>query len=482
MFTRNCRNFKGEIEYYLNNGQNVFDSKIDGVFQTLKVKTWLCRANIKKQEGYHAAHLLFILFMLPLLQLNTVHSFCRKQWEQWSISKKDTYYRFKQNTNYRWRAFMNGINRQIFNSLDVYSSPQKDLCFVIDDTILQKSGRKIENVSYIHDHTVGRSVLGFCIVTLGLFTGNAFYPLDYAYRFSKKRHAKTPEKIGDPRSSSGLRSYEAKNCTKLELALAMIQRAVKTGLIPGYVLFDSWYSWPGFIKSIKKIHQDIHVICRLKDSNVHYCYNGQKYKLSELHKKIRNGFKKNSRTGLLLKRVKVTFSGSDEPVVILFSKGYREPELEPTNGKKKKKEPSWAAFLCTNSKLHSSTIIKEYSKRWPIEVCFKECKQMLGLGKDQSNNFNGQVCANSLSFLRYNVLNYLNEAENHSTMGGLFENLVDDTAIKTYSARLWEFFRGLFCVCFSKIFDIFNIDEDFYAFFEALEHTLTGFPPFQGCC
>ncbi|WP_459919067.1 transposase, partial [Desulfocicer niacini] len=54
--------------------------------------------------------------------------------------------------------------------------PQKDLCFVIDDTILQKSGRKIENASYIHDHTVGRSVLGFCIVTLGLFTGNAFYP------------------------------------------------------------------------------------------------------------------------------------------------------------------------------------------------------------------------------------------------------------------------------------------------------------------
>ena len=123
MFTRNCRNFKGEIEYYLNNGQNVFDSKIDGVFQTLKVKTWLCRANIKKQEGYHAAHLLFILFMLPLLQLNTVHSFCRKQWEQWSISKKDTYYRFKQNTNYRWRAFMNGINRWLsayFNALIIF--------------------------------------------------------------------------------------------------------------------------------------------------------------------------------------------------------------------------------------------------------------------------------------------------------------------------------------------------------------------------
>lgn len=106
---------------------------------------------------------------------------------------------------------------------------------------------------------------------------------------------------------------------------------------------------------------------------------------------------------------------------------------------------------------------------------------MLALGKDQSNDFNGQVCATSLSFLRYNVLNYLNAAENHSTMGGLFESLVDDTAIKSYSTRLWEFFRGLFCVCFSKIFDIFNIDEDFQAFLEAVDLALTGFPPFQGC-
>ncbi len=62
--------------------------------------------------------------------------------------------------------------------------------FVIDDTILNKLGKKIENVSYIFDHNLGRSVLGFSIVTLGLFTGTSFYPLDFAYRFGKKRDAK----------------------------------------------------------------------------------------------------------------------------------------------------------------------------------------------------------------------------------------------------------------------------------------------------
>jgi hypothetical protein len=261
----------------------------------------------------------------------------------------------------------------------------------------------------------------------------------------------------------------------------MIRRAVKAGIRPGYVLFDSWYSWPGFIQSIRNIHRDIHVVCRLKNSNVHYWYNGRKYKLSELYQKIRNGFKKDARTGLLLKRVKVTLPDCDESVVILFSKGYQEPELEPVNGRKKKKTPSWVAFLCTNPKLHSASIIKKYIKRWPIEVCFKECKQMLGLGKDQSNDFNGQVNSSTLSFLRYNVLNYLNVAENYSTMGGLFESLVDDAAVKSYSARLWEFFRGLFDVSFSKIFDLFDIQEDFQAYLDTLEQALSGFTPFQGC-
>ena len=31
--------------------------------------------------------------------------------------------------------------------------------FVIDDTVIPKRGRNIENVSFIHDHNIGRSVL-----------------------------------------------------------------------------------------------------------------------------------------------------------------------------------------------------------------------------------------------------------------------------------------------------------------------------------
>jgi len=478
----NRKKFKGEIENYLINRHNNFDSKVSTVFSALNLKTWLCRTNIIKQDGYHASHILFVLIVLPLLRLKTIHSFCEKHWHSWSSSRKDTFYRFKQNTKYRWRAFMYKINIEIFQHLDFERIPQEERYFVIDDTNLAKAGRKLENVSYIFDHNLNRHILGFCVVTLGLFTSKGFYPLDFAYRFGKRRHPKSPnEKIGDPRSSSGLRSYEAKHYTKLELALMMIENAVKRGTIPGYVMFDSWYAWPTVINTIRKLNDTIHVICRLKNSNVQYEYNGAKYKLSELYQQIKNKFKKDIRTGLHLSRIKVKLPGSEEESVIVFSKGYCEPEDDKIKGKKKGKKEKWVAFLSTNTVLHSSTIIKKYIKRWPIEVCFKECKQMLDLGKDQSNDFNAQVFATTASFLRYNILNYLNQMENYPTLGALFEDTADESAVISYAHRLWDFFYGLLQISFSKIFELFEIEDDFQSYIDTLTESLTALAPFEGC-
>jgi len=139
------------------------------------------------------------------------------------------------------------------------------------------------------------------------------------------------------------------------------------------------------------------------------------------------------------------------------------------------------AFLCTDTRLHAATIIKKYTMRWPIEVCFKECKQMLDLGKDQSNSFNAQVFSTTASFMRYNLLNYLNKSDNYATLGELFDQISDQAAVVSYAHRLWDFFRGLFMVSFSTLFDIFKINEEFQPYFDALTETISDFRPFQGC-
>ena len=140
--------------------------------------------------------------------------------------------------------------------------------------------------------------------------------------------------------------------------------------------------------------------------------------------------------------------GSVDPVIIVFVKGCSEPEESEVKGKKKRKEPKWAAVLSTDTHLHASTVIKKYARRWACEVFFKESKQLLSLGKDASNSFQSQVCATTISFIRYAVINYLNEKEQHIGLGPLFEELADKTATFTYAQRIWQFFKGLFEISF----------------------------------
>ena len=68
MNTTNCGKFKGEIENYLVNGQNNIDSKTNNLFRSLKLKTWLCRTNIVKKDGYHASHVLFKMIRISFLR------------------------------------------------------------------------------------------------------------------------------------------------------------------------------------------------------------------------------------------------------------------------------------------------------------------------------------------------------------------------------------------------------------------------------
>jgi len=449
MLSTKCKKFKGEIENYLRNSQNQFECKIDRLFSTLKVKTWLCRTNIIKKDGYPASHLLFVLFILPLLKLNNIHCFCRKGWQQWSHSGKDAFYRFKQSA-FRWRSFVYKFLVELFKK---HNAVKGQKFFVIDDTVLPKRGKHIENVSFVYDHCLGRSVLGYCLVKLGLLSQNGYYPLDFSFWFSSKRHAKSPAPvIGDPRSISGQRSFEAANSTKIELALQMLKRAIAYGFSADYVLFDSWYAWPSLISAIRDIKKGPHVICRLKDSKTQFVYQGKKYRLSALYQKVKGQLRKSKRTGLLIKRVTVKMPNDDKPVVIVFAKGYSEPETESIKGKKQKLQPKWVAFLSTDARPQAATIIKHYTKRWSTEVFFKECKQLMGLGKDHSQNFDAQVFAATISFLRYAVLSYLNEVENTGSKGILFEHLADEAAQITYVQRLWQFFSALFSNSFSYIF------------------------------
>ncbi len=457
--------FKGEIEEYLGT-KNIFERKIDEVFKRLRIKTGLNRAGIVKKDGYHAGHLLFILVLLPILKIKTVQGFCRKHLEQWSEARKDAFYRLK-TKDYRWRSLLYWITEI---ALDVIST--EDACIVVDDTILKKTGGSIENVSYVYDHNAGKSVLGYCMVVIGLFTSGGFFPLDFGFSASDKRHKRGCEYKGDKRSSSGRMSTEATEMTKLQLVESMIKRALSHGVKAKYVLFDSWFSFPSFIGKIRKL--ELHIVCRLKDMKTKYGYNGNDYRLSELYKQIRHSFKKDRETGLFLYPVTVEVSGVGLATIV-FARGYQEPD-----GQKEK----WIAFLSTDLLLSPAEIIKKYTNRWSIEVFFKESKQLLALGKEQSTSFNAQIASISISIMTYSILAFLNHSEKMPTKGELFEYLSDKAAEITYGQRLWTFFYGLFKKSLNSIFNIIGSNADCSHYMNIIDSSLqayTGYTPLLRC-
>ncbi len=107
---------------------------------------------------------------------------------------------------------------------------------------------------------------------------------------------------------------------------------------------------------------------------------------------------------------------------------------------------------------------------------------MLGLGKEQAQDFNAQIFSVTAAWLRYNLLSFLNQNDNYpDSIGSLFDQIAQTSSLGTYSQRLWEFFAGLFVASFSTLFDIFEIEEDFSSYFDVISQTLIDFSPIREC-
>jgi len=68
---------------------------------------------------------------------------------------------------------------------------------------------------------------------------------------------------------------------------------------------------------------------------------------------------------------------------------------------------------------------------------FKESKQLLGLGKNQSQDFDAQIASNTISFIQYIILATHKRANNYETIGGIFKGTKDDIAEQIFTDRLF---------------------------------------------
>ncbi len=98
---------------------------------------------------------------------------------------------------------------------------------IIDDTVISKRfAKKIENLSWVFDSKIGKSILGLNIVMITWSNGKVTIPLMIEV-YSK-----------------------ANKKTKIDLAIELIEYAYFLLIKPEYITFDSWYAADKLLKKI----------------------------------------------------------------------------------------------------------------------------------------------------------------------------------------------------------------------------------------
>ena len=111
--------------------------------------------NPLKKQGYKFEYVLSILLSLPFIDVPNVSSL-----ETYGVSgKKDVFYRLKNNFFIDWRSIL-WLFASRFTKImrDKARDNNETKCLIIDDSLLEKTGKFIEKISRVWDHVSQRSL------------------------------------------------------------------------------------------------------------------------------------------------------------------------------------------------------------------------------------------------------------------------------------------------------------------------------------
>lgn len=439
------RNSIKEIENVFQIHGYSIDTIIFDVMKTFKLKTHCRQVGFQKQDGYTASEIVTLMLMLPLMLLKSINSFYKSEFQKVTAMKKDAFYRLKNNEKMPWRTLLLVMAKQFQQLVNPTKEIADKSAFILDDTTLAKTGRRIEHISIVHDHVAGKKgyKLGFKNLTLGLFDGKSFNPLDFSLhsekQLKKARHRKEQYKKKRHPLSSGAKRIRECKVSKITNGLNMLKRAIKQGFRAHYVLVDSWFSSHEFIKTVRGLGKNsMHVICGIKQDKRNYTYKGNSLAANKLLTVLKTEGKE--------KRCRKRNTRYFE--VVVDYEGIGKVKLYFCRFPYQKK---WRLFLSTDIALSLLNMMEIYCIRWTTEVFFKETKQFLKLGNCQSRDFDAQIAHITTCYILYILLAYFRRVNTYESLDGLFIVIKDELTEKNLAERLWELFEELLQIVIDSI-------------------------------
>ncbi len=373
-----------------------------------------------KQSGVPAWDVLKLLFVLPFTNCSNIHSLYTNKMTPKVEGQKDTYYRMLSNQKINWRNILLLFVKRYLKLDKKFTQPTNNTkCLIFDDTDIKKTGKSIEGVSKIHSHVSQTYFFGYKLLVAGYWNGAVFIPVDFSFHRENKNNKKKKYGLSKKENKVQKKTKRAKgmpviarfkelNCKKNEMVIQIFKRINQRKIKVDYILIDSWFTTISLIKKFQAVNKTIDIIGMYKyNSKVNI--NDKICTIKQL-RKSKKGLKRSRKTGYYY----MSFIGEIDgcSVKIFLSR--------------KGKRGNWNTLITTNTRLSYNDIVQIYSIRWSIEVFFKEAKQLLGLGKSQSTNFDVQIAQTTITMIQYLLISLKYRMEAYETINGLFKDIKQD--------------------------------------------------------
>lgn len=409
---------------------------IFSLFGKFRLSQTLFRLGMEKQCGYSASELIQALCLFKVLGETISSMWYHKFYDLLQVGK-NCFYRMLTRSSMDWRRLLAvmavhfiGILRS--REVDFYKGTS---CFILDDTTAEKTTKRGERVSRVFDHVISKCVLGYKVQILCVSDGTTTMPVDFSIHREKGEDGSCGLTAGELRKqfkkkrekgSPSVERLREADRSKLDVAVEMIRRAWKLHIRPGYVLADSWYLSEKLLRGIIDIGKGaLHFLGMAKMGNTTYKVEGRMKNALELIAKYErerghecrkyhcryitlNG--EYARTGIAVR-------------IFLVKYGHNT---------------TWNIIVTTDMTMSFTRAFETYQVRWGIEVLIKDCRQNLGFGKCQSNDFDAQVADITITLMTYIVAALDLRFSEYETMGQLFDSMAGELTKLTLWSTILE--------------------------------------------
>jgi hypothetical protein len=401
-----------------------------------------------KTKGICPKQIFFTLFLFPFLAVDNIRCWMQSGLNVDIEGKKDVYYSLINSPDIEWRKIVTYFARGFARTVAKHAEGQPEetkgegspKCMIIDDTMIHKTGKKIEFIGKVFDHCMHKCLLGFKVLTLGFWDGKSFIPLDFSVHQEPGKEKKRGLTMRELRAQykktrtadcPSMKRIAELAVNKIDQAVKMVAGAISQGFVPQYVLADSWFITDGFIKSIVELgakrKQRVEVLGLMK-SGRNVQYQGKTYNTDIMPKIFESKTKACRKMKCRYLALNVVYKETPIKAFFVMMNGHA----------------SWKLLITTDEKLSFIKAMEYYQIRWTIEVFFREAKQDLRLGKCQSNDFDALIATTSLTFMHYMVLALGKRFESYETMGELFRAFKDNLLEQTLIQRIWALLKGIY--------------------------------------